>query len=202
MSARRLIFVYMLALMCVITCLSHGTQDLYPDFLKSLPTIARAKIFRMPITYGVPILYNIAAIVGTLSFGTLSEKIGRRYAVIAALLVCVSSMPAWAFGTTLMALVIGSCAMQAGVQGAFGVIPAHLNELSPAAIRGLFPGFVYQLGVLFSAATPSVETALMHHFGYRWALTSFESCVIAILLLLFWFGPENRGKDFRLADHQ
>ena len=194
------IFLYMLALMCVITCLSHGTQDLYPDFLKTLPFVAHARVFGMASGYGIPVLYNIAAIIGTLSFGTLSEKIGRRYAVIAALLVCVVSMPAWAFGTTLLALVIGSCAMQAGVQGAFGVIPAHLNELSPAAIRGLFPGFVYQLGVLFSSSTPSVETTMANHMGYRWALTSFESVVIAILLLLFWFGPENRGRDFRLAD--
>jgi SHS family lactate transporter-like MFS transporter len=194
------IFLYMLALMCVITCLSHGTQDLYPDFLKTLPFVAHARVLGMASGYGIPVLYNIAAIAGTLSFGTLSERIGRRYAVIAALVVCVVSMPAWAFGTTLLALVIGSCAMQAGVQGAFGVIPAHLNELSPAAIRGLFPGFVYQLGVLFSASTPTVETALAHHLGYRWALTSFECAVIAILLLLFLFGPENRGRDFRTAD--
>jgi SHS family lactate transporter-like MFS transporter len=186
--------------MCVITCLSHGTQDLYPDFLKTLPFVAHAKVFGMASGYGIPVLYNIAAIVGTLSFGTLSEKIGRRYAVIAALLVCLASMPAWAFGSTLLAIVIGSCAMQAGVQGAFGVIPAHLNELSPAAIRGLFPGFVYQLGVLFSASTPSAENALERHLGYSWALTSFECAVIAILLLLFWFGPENRGRDFRTAD--
>ncbi len=196
------IFVYMLALMCVITCLSHGTQDLYPAFLKTLPFAAHATILRMPVTYGVPILYNIAAIIGTLTFGTLSERIGRRYAVIGALLLCLISMPAWAFGSTLVAIAIGSCAMQAGVQGAFGVIPAHLNELSPAAIRGLFPGFVYQLGVLFSASTPSVENAMADHLGYSWALTSFECAVIAILLLLFWFGPENRGRDFRLADHE
>jgi len=99
-----------------------------------------------------------------------------------------------------MAILIGSCIMQAGVQGAFGVIPAHLNELSPAAIRGLFPGFVYQLGVLVSASTPGIEGMLQQRFGYSWALTSFESLVIASLLLIFWFGPEHRGKDFRTAD--
>jgi SHS family lactate transporter-like MFS transporter len=195
----RRIFGYMLILMSVITCLSHGTQDLYPDFLKSLPFIARASVLGMKSSLGIPVLYNIAAIIGTLSFGALSEKIGRRYAVIFALLLCVCAMPAWAFGGTLAAILIGSCVMQAGVQGAFGVIPAHLNELAPSAIRGLFPGFVYQLGVLVSAPTPSVENLLQKHFGYSWALTSFESCVIAALLLIFWFGPENQGRDFRAA---
>ena len=193
------IFGYMLLLMSVITCLSHGTQDLYPDFLKSLPFTAHATVFGMQSGYGIPVLYNIFAIIGTLSFGALSESIGRRYAVVAALLLCVCAMPAWAFGGTLLAILIGSCVMQAGVQGAFGVIPAHLNELAPSAIRGLFPGFVYQLGVLVSSPTPRVEDYLREHFGYSWALTSFESCVIASLLLIFWFGPENRGRDFRAS---
>ena len=194
------IFGYMLILMSVITCLSHGTQDLYPDFLKTLPWVAKAKVFGMQSGYGIPVLYNIAAIVGTMSFGGLSEKIGRRWAVMLALGLCLCAMPAWAFGASLMALVLGSCFMQAGVQGAFGVIPAHLNELSPAAIRGLFPGFVYQLGVLVSSPTPSVENLLQRHLGYSWALASFELCVIGALMLIIWFGPENRGRDFRAAD--
>jgi SHS family lactate transporter-like MFS transporter len=193
------LFLYMLVLMSVITCLSHGTQDLYPDFLKSLPYIAKSKVIGMTPSNGITILSNIAAILGTLFFGTLSEKIGRRRAVMLSLSLCLLAMPAWAFGGTLVVLLIGACAMQAGVQGAFGVIPAHLNELSPAAIRGLFPGFVYQLGVLFSSLTPTIEKALQQRFGYSWALTAFELCVIAALLLLFGFGPENRGRDFRSA---
>lgn len=191
------IFGYMLLLMSVITCLSHGTQDLYPDFLKTIPFVAHAKVLGMSAGLGIPVLYNIGAILGTIGFGSLSEKIGRRYAVVGALMLCIVSMPAWAFGGTLMAIVAGSFVMQAGVQGAFGVIPAHLNELAPAAVRGLFPGFVYQLGVLVSASTPSIENALERRFGYGWALTSFESVVIAALLAIFWFGPEKRGLDFR-----
>jgi len=194
------IFGYMLLLMSVITCFSHGTQDLYPDFLKTLPWVAHATVIGMKAGLGIPVLYNIGAIAGSLCFGSLSEKIGRRYAVIAALLLCVCVMPAWAFGGTLLAVVAGSCIMQFGVQGAFGVIPAHLNELAPSAIRGLFPGFVYQLGVLISASTPGVESLIERHVGYPWALTSFVSCVIVALLLIFWFGPEKRGHDFRLAD--
>lgn len=193
------IFGYMLVLMSVITCLSHGTQDLYPDFLKTLPFIAKAKIFGMASGYGIPVVYNIAAIIGTLSCGAVSETLGRRRAVMVSLVVCLLAMPAWAFGGSLMAIVLGSCFMQAGVQGAFGVIPAHLNELSPSAVRGLFPGFVYQLGVLFSSATPTVENLLQRHVGYSWALTSFELCVIFALLLLFAFGPEAHGRDFRAA---
>jgi SHS family lactate transporter-like MFS transporter len=193
------LFLYMLVLMSVITSLSHGTQDLYPDFLKTLPFIAKAHVLGMAPSNGITILSNLAAIAGTLFFGSLSEKIGRRRAVMLSLTLCLLAMPAWAFGASLLTLLVGAVVMQAGVQGAFGVIPAHLNELSPAAIRGLFPGFVYQLGVLISSPATPLETTLQRHFGYSWALSGFELVVIAVLFLLFAFGPENRGKDFRAA---
>jgi SHS family lactate transporter-like MFS transporter len=118
-----------------------------------------------------------------------------------ALVVSLLSIPAWAFGTSLLALALGSYLMQTGVQGAFGVIPAHLNELSPAAIRSLFPGFVYQLGVLISSPAVSIEYLLRNHLGYPLALTIFESCVILVLLLVFSLGPERLGRDFRRTDH-
>jgi MFS transporter, SHS family, lactate transporter len=190
------IFFYLLALMAVMLCLSHGTQDLYPDFLKSLPGIAERKIAGMNLLYGIPVLYNIAAILGSLFFGFLSEKIGRRYSIILALAAALFSIPAWAFGSTVLALVLGSCAMQAGVQGAWGVIPAHINELSPPSVRGLFPGFVYQLGFLIASPATMVELRLRHALGYSWALTVFEGAVIVALLFLFYFGPEELGKDF------
>lgn len=190
------IFFYLLALMAVMLCLSHGTQDLYPDFLKSLPGIAERKIAGMNLLYGIPVLYNIAAILGSLFFGFLSEKIGRRYSIILALAAALFSIPAWAFGSTLLALVLGSCAMQAGVQGAWGVIPAHINELSPPSVRGLFPGLVYQLGFLIASPATMVELRLRHALGYSRALTVFEGAVIVALLFLFYFGPEELGKDF------
>jgi MFS transporter, SHS family, lactate transporter len=190
------IFFYLLALMAVMLCLSHGTQDLYPDFLKSLHGIVEKKIVGMNFLYGIPVLYNIAAILGSLLFGFLSEKIGRRYSIILALVASLVSIPAWAFGSTVLALVLGSCAMQAGVQGAWGVIPAHINELSPPSVRGLFPGFVYQLGFLIASPATMVELKLRNALGYSWALTSFEGVVILALLFLFYFGPEARGKDF------
>jgi SHS family lactate transporter-like MFS transporter len=190
------IFLYLLALMAVMLCLSHGTQDLYPDFLKSLPGIAERKIAGMDLLYGIPVLYDIAAIAGSLFFGFLSERTGRRFSIMIALVAALLSIPAWAFGTTILALVLGSCAMQAGVQGAWGVIPAHIIELSPPSVRGLFPGFVYQLGFLIASPATMVELKLKQMFGYSWALTAFESAVILALLALFYYGPEDRGRDF------
>jgi SHS family lactate transporter-like MFS transporter len=190
------IFLYLLALMSVMLCLSHGTQDLYPDFLKSLPGIAERKLAGMNLLYGIAVLYSCAGIFGSLFFGFLSQKIGRRYAVLVALVVCLSAIFPWAFGATVLALVLGSCFMQAGVQGAWGVIPAHINELSPPSVRGLFPGFVYQLGFVAASPATMIELKLSHRFGYSWALAGFEAAIIVALLFLFIFGPEAHGRDF------
>ena len=190
------IFLYLLLMMSVLLCLSHGTQDLYPDFLKSIAGIGSKTILGMKPLYGLPILYNIGAIVGALIFGQLSQKIGRRNFIMLALVVALLSIPAWAFGTSLGVLVVGSYLMQTGVQGAFGVIPAHLNELSPDAVRSLFPGFVYQLGVLLASPATAVEFVLRDHFGYPWALTMFEGSVIVLMIVIFWFGPEARDRSF------
>jgi SHS family lactate transporter-like MFS transporter len=195
-------FFYLLLMMSVMLCLSHGTQDLYPDFLKSIPGIAAKTIFGMKTLYGIPILYNIGAIVGALFFGQLSQKIGRRNAIMLALVISLVSIPAWAFGTSLGVLVVGSYLMQTGVQGAFGVIPAHLNELSPDAVRSLFPGFVYQLGVLVASPATAVEFVLRDHFGYPWALTMFEASVIVLMIIIFWFGPEARDRSFLRESQQ
>ncbi len=189
-------FSYLLVVMVVMSCLSHGTQDLYPDFLKSLPSIKDALVVGMKPLYGIPIIYNIGAIIGAIFFGYISEKIGRRYAIMVALLLSLLAIPAWAFGSSVLMLVVGSYVMQTGVQGAFGVIPAHLNELSPDAVRSLFPGFVYQLGVLVASPAVSFEFFLRDHFGYPWALTLFEVIVIVLLLIIFALGPEQHGRHF------
>ncbi len=190
-------FFYLLLVMVAMACLSHGTQDLYPDFLKTLPGISNALVFGMKPLYGIPVIYNIGAIMGALLFGHFSENMGRRYAVMAALVLSLLAIPAWAFGGSILTLVIGSFVMQAGVQGAFGVIPAHLNELSPDAIRSLFPGFVYQLGVFIASPAVSFEYLLRNRLGYPWALTLFELVVIVLLLFIFGFGPEQRGRSFQ-----
>jgi SHS family lactate transporter-like MFS transporter len=189
-------FLYLLLMMSILLCLSHGTQDLYPDFLRSIPGISAMTVFGMKTLYGIPVLYNIGAIFGALIFGHLSQTIGRRNSIMLALGVALLSIPAWAFGASLGVLVIGSYLMQTGVQGAFGVIPAHLNELSPNAVRSLFPGVVYQLGVLLASPATMVEYALRDHFGYPWALTIFEVGVILLMIAIFWFGPEARDRSF------
>jgi SHS family lactate transporter-like MFS transporter len=189
-------FLYLLLMMSVLLCLSHGAQDLYPDFLKSVPGIAAKSIFGMKALYGIPILYNIGAIFGALLFGHLSQNIGRRNAIMLALGIALLAIPAWAFGTSLGALIAGSYLMQTGVQGSFGVIPAHLNELSPDMVRSLFPGIVYQLGTLLAAPATAVEFSLRDHFGYPWALTIFEVSVIVLMIVIIWFGPEARDRSF------
>lgn len=190
------VFAYLLLLMTAMNCLAHGAQDLYPDFLKSIPGLQAHLLFGMNPLFAIPTLYNVGAIAGALFFGHLSEVLGRRKSMLLAMSVCLLSIHAWAFGTSVIVLLAGSCLMQAGSQGAFGVIPAHLNELSPDAVRSLFPGFVYQLGALGASPAVSIEFLLRNRLGYAWALTVFESCTIAALILLFVFGPENHGRSF------
>ena len=184
------LLVYMIALMFLMNCLSHGTQDLYPDFLKHGHGIA-------PNTVAyITMFYNVGAVVGAIIIGMLSERFGRRYSMLCALALSLLVIPAWAFGSTLMILALGAFVMQMGVQGAWGIIPVHLNELSPDAVRGLMPGFTYQIGILLAASTPTIEFALRDHLGYAWALVSFELVVIAGLSLLLIFGREHHGKSF------
>jgi SHS family lactate transporter-like MFS transporter len=182
-------FLYLVLFMTVLTCLSHGTQDLYPDFLKS------AHGFSTIVVSNLTILYNVGAILGCLAMGHISERFGRRNSIMLALVISALSIPAWAFGSSLVVLALGAFFMQFGVQGVFGVIPAHLNELSPDRVRSLFPGVVYQLGMLFGAPSVGIVFALRNKMGYPWALTSFEVCTIVVLFILCGFGPERRARD-------
>jgi SHS family lactate transporter-like MFS transporter len=190
------LFGYVLLLMTAMNGLSHGSQDLYPNFLNSNPALAGRTLLGMHLIYGIPVIYNVGAVLGALFFGHISGKIGRRRAILIALLLCLISIPGWAFGGTLATILAGAFIMQTGVQGAFGVIPAHLTELSPDSVRSLFPGLVYQIGVLLSSPAVTFEYALRDRIGYPWALTAFEAAVIASLLCLFAFGPEKTGRDF------
>jgi MFS transporter, SHS family, lactate transporter len=183
------VFLYLVLLMTVITCYSHGSQDLYPDFLRS------ARGLSTPMVSNLAILYNIGAILGAIVIGQLSQKIGRRWSMIAAMALALAALPAWAFGHSLATLAAGAFAMQFGVQGVFGVIPAHLNELSPPSARSLFPGLVYQLGMLIGAPSVGLEFALRQRIGYGGALAAFEMAAIAVLALVCLFGPENKGRD-------
>ncbi len=183
-------FLYMVLLMALMNALSHGTQDLYPDFLKTSRGFSSSTVSR------IAMIYNIGAILGGIAFGRMSETWGRRRGMIAALLVSLAVIPLWAFGSSLLALAGGAFLMQVGVQGAWGIIPAHLNELSPDAIRGLVPGFAYQIGILLAAPTNTIEYILRNKLGYSWALAAFEIGVIAVLTAAIAFGIEHRGKVF------
>ncbi len=182
--------LYMIALMFLMNCLSHGSQDLYPDFLKHQHGISPN------VVAYITMFYNVGAVTGAVIFGLLSEKLGRRYSMLAALVVSLAIIPVWAFGSGTLLLAMAAFVMQVGVQGAWGIIPVHLNELSPHAVRGMLPGFTYQIGILLAASTPTIEFALRDRLGYPWALTSFELVVIAGLAVLLIFGKENHGRSF------
>jgi len=183
-------FAYVVFTLTLMVFLSHGTQDLYPDFLKTAHNIAPNVVAYLAM------IYNVGAILGTISVGHISERVGRRASIIGALTLCLLVIPGWAFGHSFASLAAAAFLMQVGVQGAWGVIPAHLSELSPDAVRSLFPGLAYQLGVLFGSGTNSIEYALRDHFGYGWALAIFEGVTIGALMIVFALGPEKKGKSF------
>jgi len=165
--------VYAIILMAAFNFFSHGSQDAYPNlFLKG------EHHFDTRLTSLIVIVANIGAICGGLLFGSLSEKIGRRRAIIIATLIALPVLPFWAFGSTPLILGAAAFLMQVSVQGAWGVIPAHLNELSPPEIRATFPGFVYQLGNLLAA---------------RMAMAAVIGTVAVVITLLVALGPERRG---------
>ncbi len=190
LAANAKLFLYLVLVMTFMMFLSHGTQDLYPDFLKNARHVAPATV-----PY-VAMLYNVGAIAGAILFGHLSESLGRRRSMVAALALSLCVIPLWAFGGSLGMLATGAFLMQVGVQGAWGIIPAHLNELSPDSARGLVPGLAYQLGILIAAPTNTIEYALRDRLGYAWALASFEIATILILALAVSLGSERRGKSF------
>src|SRR3981081_1827357 len=144
-------FSYLVVLMTFMMFLSHGTQDLYPDFLKEVHKISSAMVAN------IAMIYNVGAVVGAIVFGHFSQVAGRHRGMRASLGLSLVLIPLWAFGGGLLAIIAASFLMQAGVQGAWGVIPVHLNELSADAARGLMPGLAYQLGILLASPTHTIE---------------------------------------------
>jgi len=183
-------FAYLVVLMTFMMFLSHGTQDLYPDFLKEVHKIPAATIAN------VAMIYNVGAIVGAIIFGHISQVAGRRKGMLAALGLSLLLIPMWAFGGGLAVIIAASFLMQAGVQGAWGVIPVHLNELAADSARGLMPGLAYQLGILLASPTNSVQYALRDRVGYHWAMAGFEIVTILTLAVLIWSGTEQHGRSF------
>ncbi len=184
--------IYLVLMMTLMMFLSHGTQDLYPDFLKATHGASSRVVSYMAV------VYNTGAVLGSILFGYFSDALGRRRSMIAALILSLATIPAWAFGGHLLILAIAAFIMQAGVQGAWGIIPAHLNELSPDQTRGLLPGLAYQLGILIAAPTNNIEYGLRDRFGYPWALAGFETINIILLITVLALGSERKGRSFLL----
>jgi MFS transporter, SHS family, lactate transporter len=183
------LFLYLVALMTMMNLVSHGTQDMYPTFLK----IERGLDPRTVAT--IAIIYNLGALMGGLAFGYLSDSFGRRRSMIAAVLCGVLIVPFWIYPHSLVWLTVGAFLMQFMVQGAWGAIPAHLVELSPPQVRGLFSGLAYQFGVLLAANAAFVEALIAQHLGYATALALVATTVLCGDALVIALGSERKGTD-------
>ncbi len=182
-------FIYLVALMTMMSLISHGTQDLYPTFLEK----GRGLEPRTVAT--IAIIYNIGALIGGLTFGWLSEHLGRRRAMIMAALAGVCIVPLWVYPQSLIWLTLGAFLMQFMVQGVFGVIPAHLAEMSPAEARGLFSGLTYQLGVLLASGAAYVEATIAQHLPYGTALAIVATIVLVGDAIMIAIGSEHHGRE-------
>jgi SHS family lactate transporter-like MFS transporter len=190
--------LYAVLLMTAFNFFSHGSQDAYPTFLKI------EHHFDTRLTSLITAIGNIGAICGGLFFGALSQKIGRRRAIIIAALIALPILPFWAFGGTPAMLGVGAFLMQVAVQGAWGVVPVHLNELSPAQIRATFPGFVYQLGNLLAAVNLNLQVAIAESYrnDYGLAMAVVVGTVAVVIVAMVAFGPERRGVPMNLAQKE
>jgi SHS family lactate transporter-like MFS transporter len=182
-------FLYLIVLMAAMNMISHGSQDLYPTFLKEHG-------FSPAAVPGITALTMVGALLGGVLLGGLSDRVGRRRAMIGALLVGVLLIPLWLFAPSTPLILAGGFLMQFMVQGAWGVIPAHVNELSPDQLRGFFPGLAYQFGVLIAALTPFVEARAATSLGYGEAMGLFAGTVLLLGALVIALGPEERGVEF------
>ena len=184
------LFLYLTLLMAFMNGVSHGTQDLYPTFLQ------RDWGMSPHMRSAINAVGAVGAIIGGVAFGFLSDRIGRRKSIVLALLLAVLMIPLWAFAPTMALLVIGAFMMQFMVQGAWGVIPAHITELAPDSVRGFMPGFAYQCGVLIASSVPYIEAALAAHMSYAKAMTIGGATVFLLAALIAALGRERHGVAF------
>jgi SHS family lactate transporter-like MFS transporter len=183
-------FAYLVLLMTMMNFMSHGTQDVYPTLLGTIG-YSKARIA------DVTMLSGIGAILGGLCFGYYSDRSGRRRSMLTAMVCGLIVVPFWLATHSPAMVLIGVFLMQFFVQGAWGVIPAHINELSPNHLRGFFPGFAYQLGVLCAASIPYVEALLGERFTYTQAMGGLVTMVFIGAFMVTFFGPEAHGVSFR-----
>ena len=184
------LFLYLVLLMTGMNLASHGTQDMYPTFLERfwhLGVKERAVITALSMA---------GAIAGGVIVGLFSDRIGRKRAIMLALSGAILLTPLWAYAPSNALLVTGAILMQFCVQGAWGVIPAHLSELSPNSIRGFLPGFAYQCGVLIAGSVSVLEAIFAEHMSYAAAMALTAATVFSLTIVITGFGQERRGTDF------
>ena len=184
------LFLYLMLLMAGMNFASHGTQDMYPTFLErdwGLGPRARAAVTAFSM---------VGAIAGGVVFGLKSDTVGRRRTIVLALGLAILVIPLWAFAPSLPLLVAGAFAMQFMVQGAWGVIPAHISELSPDSVRGFLPGFAYQCGVLLASSVAYVEALFAAHASYASSMALTALTVFMFAICMAAVGRERRGVEF------
>jgi MFS transporter, SHS family, lactate transporter len=188
------LFFYMVLLMTAMNSMSHGTQDLYPTLLQ------RQRHFSVHATAIITMISMVGAIAGGLLFGHYSDRHGRRRSMMTAVFVALLLIPAWVLSPNMLLIIPTAFLMQFMVQGAWGVIPVHLNELSPGELRGFFPGFAYQLGVLCASSVPVLQAYLARHLTYAQSLGLLAGIVLLVGLPVIGFGPEAKGVSFGKAE--
>lgn len=186
------IALYLVVLMTAFNFFSHGTQDLYPTFLKQQHHFDTATIGLLAM------VGNVGAIVGGIGFGIWSERLGRKRAIVIASLLALPVIPLWAYASTPIMLAVGAFLIQVAVQGAWGVVPVHLNELSPPLVRGMFPGVAYQLGNLIASRNGPLQAGIAEahggDYGYAMALVAGITAIVLVVWTLL--GPERAHVDF------
>jgi SHS family lactate transporter-like MFS transporter len=190
--------VYAIILMTAFNFFSHGSQDLYPTFLRVQHNHDAHTV------QWITIVLNIGAICGGLFFGALSERIGRKRAICIAALIALPVLPLWAFSSTPVLLAAGAFLMQISVQGAWGVIPVHLNEISPDEIRATFPGLVYQLGNLIASVNGPLQAGIAEAHGndYATVMATVIGIVAVVIAVFILFSRERRGIDMTQSAEQ
>ncbi len=187
------LLLYAVLMMTAFNFFSHGTQDIYPLFMQ------KQRGFNHATVSTIAILYNVAAIVGGLTVGSLSQRWGRRRASVVTALIAVPVAFLWAFAPSAALLGLGAILMQFTVQGAWGVVPAHLNEISPRDARGTFPGTVYQLGNLIASVNAVLQTTIAERTGGNYALALASVAVAAALAIALFMGLGPQAQDVEMT---